>query len=85
MARGRCEFPVWPHARYAAACAAGPWHGATPNSIDIDEWVDAWLPKLGEDGLRVAVFQTQADQGVGVSPERLKRDLDDELATFELG
>ena len=79
------HFPVWPHPRFASACAAGPWLNAKPTSIDIDEWVAAWLPKIRKDGLRVAVFQTPKDQGVGVGPDRLKSDLEDELATFELG
>jgi hypothetical protein len=31
----------------------------------------------------VAVFQTPADTGVAVSPERLKEDLEAELSLFE--
>jgi hypothetical protein len=34
--------------------------------------------------MRVAVFQTPEDQGVGVAPQRLKGDLEDELSQFEL-
>jgi hypothetical protein len=34
--------------------------------------------------MRIAVFQTPDDQGVGVGTERLKRDLEDELSQFEL-
>jgi Protein of unknown function (DUF2750) len=78
------HFPVWPHRRFAEACAEGPWAGEQSVAVDIDEWVEAWLPKLADDGMRVAVFQTPDDQGVGVTPERLKRDLEDELAQFEL-
>jgi hypothetical protein len=81
---GNHHFPVWPHQRFAEACAEGPWDGEQPVAIDIDEWVEAWLPALEEDGIRVAVFQTPADQGVGVAPGRLKRDLEAELAQFEL-
>jgi hypothetical protein len=32
----------------------------------------------------VAVFQTPDDQGVGVAPGRLKRDLEAELEQFQL-
>jgi hypothetical protein len=78
------HFPVWPHRRFAEACAEGPWGGEKPIPLDIDEWVEAWLPKLEEDGMRVAVFQTPEDHGVSVGPERLKRDLADELSQFEL-
>jgi Protein of unknown function (DUF2750) len=81
---GNQHFPVWPHQRFAQALAEGLWEGEKPVSIDIDEWVDAWLPNLERDGMRVAVFQTPDDKGVGVSPERLKTDLEAELEQFSL-
>jgi hypothetical protein len=81
---GSAHFPVWPHRRFAEACAAGPWQDGKPVALDIDEWVDVWLPNLEKDGMRVAVFQTPDDQGVGVAPMRFKGDLEAELAKFEL-
>jgi hypothetical protein len=81
---GNKHFPVWPHPRFAEACATGPWDGEKPVAIDVDEWIEAWLPKLEEDGMRVAVFQKPDEQGVGVAPERLKKDLESEVAEFEL-
>jgi hypothetical protein len=78
------HFPVWPHPRFAEACATGPWAGEKPAAIDIDEWVEAWLANLERDGMRVAVFQTPEDQGVSVGTGRLKRDLENELSHFEL-
>jgi hypothetical protein len=81
---GNQHFPVWPHPRFAEACAEGPWKGETPVAIDIDEWVHAWLPDLEKDGMRVAVFQRPDDEGVGVGAQRLKSDLEEELAQFEL-
>ncbi len=81
---GHEHFPVWPHPYFAQACAEGPWEGEKPVAIDVDEWVEGWLPALDKDGMHVAVFQTPNDQGIGVGAQRLKRDLDDELAQFEL-
>jgi predicted aconitase len=66
------------------ACAEGPRGGEKAVALDIGEWGEAWLPKLKDDGMRVAVFQTLDDDSVGVAPERLRRDLDDELSQFEL-
>lgn len=81
---GNQHFPVWPHQRFAQALAEGLWEGEKPVSIDIDEWVEAWLPNLERDGMRIAVFQTPDDKGVGVSPERFKTDLEAELEQFSL-
>ena len=80
---GNQHLPVWPHQRFAQACASGPWSGDKPVPLDVDEWVAGWLPDLEEDGIRVAVFQTPDDHGVGVAPKRLKMDLEAELAKFE--
>jgi hypothetical protein len=82
---GTRHFPVSPHPRFATSCATGPWLGAEPEAIDIDDWVEAWLPKVREEGLLVAVFQTPDDQGVSVGADRLARDLEKELESFELG
>jgi hypothetical protein len=78
------HFPVWPHRRYAEACASGAWPSDEAVAIDIDDWVQAWLPDLENDGMRIAVFQTPADEGVGVTPDRMKSDLEAELEQFEL-
>jgi hypothetical protein len=82
---GSTYFPVWPHQRFAEACATGAWAGEPARSIDVDDWVEAWLPKLVEEGFRVAVFQTPQDEATDVSPERLRKDLQDELSLFESG
>jgi hypothetical protein len=78
----KTHFPVWPHPRFAEACATGPWEESSPGPVAIDDWVEAWLPNLTEEGFRIAVFQTPNEQGVSVSPERPKRDLDEELSLF---
>jgi Protein of unknown function (DUF2750) len=77
-------LPVWPHQRFAEALATASWEDEVPVAIDVDEWVEGWLPDLERDGLRVAVFQTPADEGVGVSPERLRRDLEIELEKVQM-
>jgi hypothetical protein len=78
------HFAVWPHPRFAEVCATGHWAGEKPEAIDIDDWVEAWLPNLERDRMRILVFQTPDERGVSVDSERLKRDLDDELSQFEL-
>jgi hypothetical protein len=38
---GNRHFPVWPHPRFARACAEGPWEEGKPAAVDVDEWVEA--------------------------------------------
>ena len=70
------HLAVWPHARFALACADGPWAKSRPVAIDIDDWVTAWLPQLSADGMRIAVFQVNDDRGTSIGAARLRRDLE---------
>jgi hypothetical protein len=80
-AGGEC-VPVWPHARHADACVSGAWAGTRPEAIALPECLERWTPGMLRDGRVVAVFPTAAAQGVVVMPDRLRRDLERELASF---
>lgn len=80
---GQPVVPVWPHARYAEACAVGGWTGASPEAIPLDRWVAAWLPGLARDERGVAVFPVPSGSGMLVDPEQLAADLADAGEQFE--
>jgi hypothetical protein len=65
---------VWPHPRFAQACAYGDWeqHEAVP--VDLAVFVEEVLPDLIREGTVVALFPTK-DTAVPVEPERLLKDL----------
>ena len=73
-------LPLWPHATLAAACAVGPWEGALPEPVSLDDLIDELLPLLAEDGLQVAVFPSPHDPGLLLPPaevrERLEREME---------
>ena len=75
--------PVWPHKRFAAACASGDCSDNEPRSIPLSEWVKAWLPGIARDDRLIAVFPTPDSKGPVVSAERLKADLEEELRNYE--
>jgi hypothetical protein len=77
---GRILFPIWPHHRYADACATGPWQDCHAELIDLDVWLDRWIPGMTRDKRWVAVFPTPQCMGICVSAEQLERDLRAELA-----
>lgn len=80
---GQQLMPVWPHARYAAACAAGAWAGAVPEAIPLGRWLEAWLPGLVRDRRGVAVFPVPGGAGVPVEAQRLAADLSEALEQYE--
>jgi hypothetical protein len=80
---GRELVPVWPHARYAAACAQEAWQGSKPEAITLAEWMEYWLPGMQRDGRLVAVFPAPSNTGIVVTPERLHADLSEESELYE--
>ncbi len=75
--------PVWPHRRYAEACATDEWAGLQPEAIALHDWLEVWIPGMTRDSRSVAVFPLPKGQGVVVSPERLKEDLEGEISLLE--
>jgi hypothetical protein len=77
------SFPLWPHPRYAAACANHEWAGNAPASIDVHEFVEEWLPAMASDNVFLAVFPTPALRGILVSAMELAAALRQALAAYE--
>lgn len=68
---GGDAMPLWPHPRYAEACAVGAWAGATPDAIEVAAWLR--LPEAEHarrDGM-FAVFPVPGCRGLELAPERL--------------
>lgn len=76
-------IPVWPHERYAKACLTQEWQDCNPAMIDLEVWMQKWLPGMIQDGRRVAIFPTPDDKGVVVEPTRIQHDLSDECEQYE--
>ena len=80
---GRMGFPVWPHADYAAACATGEWADTLPKAMNVDEFVDDWLPDMDANGVPIIIFPTATMRGVMMNAQDLAELLRGELAQYE--
>lgn len=80
VSRETDALPLWPHADLAVPCARGPWEGAAPEAVPLDDLLEDLLPLLEEDGLKVAVFPSPGDPGLLLAPaevrERIERELE---------
>lgn len=54
-----------------------------PRQIELEVWLDRWLPGIQQDGRLIAIFPTADDKGVVVAPERLANDLEIELQNYD--
>ena len=75
--------PVWPHERFAAACAEGSWRGYEPRAIELSVWMERWIPGMQRDQRMVSAFPTPAGESVRVSPEHFENDLKKVLTLYE--
>lgn len=76
-------LPLWPHSDFAEACAQGPWEGAAPAVVSLDDLLDDLLPLLEEEGLRVSVFPSPDRAGTLLPPADFRQRLEAELAIGE--
>lgn len=80
---GREFLPVWPHPRYAEACANGGWQGSTPAAIEIHEWLESWTPDLVASSRLVGIFPVDDQPAAAIDPAAFAADLEDELSLME--
>jgi hypothetical protein len=74
--------PVWPHKQFAAACANTSLEEVAA-AINLDDWLEKWLPGIMNDGRLVAVFPVPTGEGVVVTADRLRADLLSECEQYE--
>ncbi len=79
---GKKLFPLWPHRKYAERFKKEEWEGYTPQAIDLDPFIDEWLPKMKESGVSPAVFPVSSGASVVVTCEELQANLRDELSKY---
>jgi len=80
---GQRTIPVWPAAEYAESCRQGDWESYAPKSIDLQEFMEDFLPRLVREGVRVSIFDTPSESSVLVSDNDLLDDLKVELSKIE--
>lgn len=81
---GREGVPIWPHPRYAEACATKGWAECKASLITLDEWLDKWLPGMSCDDRFVAAFMLPGDhtRGIAVEPQAHREHLLKELEKY---
>lgn len=79
---GHQIVPVWPHQNFAALCANDEWSGYTAKEIDLETWMERWLPGIEGDNRLIAIFPTPDDKGIVVDSKYLAADLEEELERY---
>lgn len=69
-------IPVWPHPKYAEACATGPWANHDAESIDLKVFIERFIPGMMRDKRVLAVFEVTNGSAIVVDPDAVAYDLD---------
>ena len=68
-------MPFWSLEKEAKAACADEWSSYKPNPVRLDDFIDAWLHGMDEDGLYVGVNWNDELEGVEIEPVMLIDDL----------
>ncbi|SDQ63443.1 DUF2750 domain-containing protein [Pseudomonas sp. UC 17F4] len=75
--------PLWPEECFAKICATNEWSNLEPQHIDLQSFIDKWIPGLEGDNHLCLIFPTPSDQGMIITAHSLHHDLKRELSQYE--
>ena len=68
---GDACLPVWPHPDFARLWATADWADCKPEMIEINTWLERWVPGMEADESLVVVFPDDQEEGIIVSPSEV--------------
>jgi len=68
--------PVWPHPEFAQDWIADEWSDCKLLEIDLNGWLQRWIPGMQQDGVAVAVFPGTDEDGVVMTPVELREEIE---------
>ncbi|WP_243292304.1 DUF2750 domain-containing protein [Bacillus sp. FJAT-47783] len=78
---GNLLIPFWPKKEFAQYCAKGEWDSYKPEIIELEEFIDEWLPGIKKDGYKPSIFWNNKDSVV-IDVDVLLQDLHRELENY---
>jgi len=75
-------FPVWPHKKYAELFLQENYKISSPKSVDVDDFAENFLIKLGEKNTAIWVFPTSEKAGFIVCYQTLYNDIHEEFSKY---
>lgn len=80
---GNQILPLWPEKEFAELCAVDQWKNYKPESIELNNFLEKWIPGMINDKTLINIFLIPGANGSVVSPPTLESDLEDELEQYE--
>ncbi len=80
---GNRILPLWPEKEFAELCAVDQWKDHKAEVIELDNFIEKWVPGMTNDKTLINVFLTPNTKGTVISPDDLNSDLQEELEQYE--
>jgi hypothetical protein len=68
-------MPFWSSEKEAKLACSDDWSAYQPNPVDIDDFIDAWLHGMDDDGIYVGVNWNDELEGAEIEPVIIIEDL----------
>lgn len=68
-------LPLWPEKEFAALCAVDEWRDYIPEAIELENFLQKWVPGMTKDKTLISVFPTVKASGQIISPSDINEDL----------
>ncbi|MBT2636929.1 DUF2750 domain-containing protein [Bacillus sp. ISL-39] len=74
-------IPFFPNEKFAETFAKNEWEGFRAKKIELDNFLEKWLPGMKSDGVKPSIFPTDTDSAV-MDVDTLVKDLEAELENY---
>lgn len=81
---GRKCLVVWPNLAYAELFIKGDWENAKPELIELNNFIENWVPGMVQDGICLGVFPNLELDAIVISADRILPEIKQELKSYRL-
>ncbi|WP_349775614.1 DUF2750 domain-containing protein [Halalkalibacter oceani] len=78
---GNPLMPFWPKKEFANLCAVDEWKNYKAEQIELEDFLQEWLPGMKVDGIKPSIFWNNVDSAV-LDIDTLILDLEEELKKY---
>ena len=78
---GGLRLNFWPTKEHADLCAVKEWKGSTAESIELEDFIENWLPGMKKDGINASIFYNNVDS-IALPLKKILEDIESELDNY---
>ena len=79
---GRKCLAVWPNPVYAEFFIKGDWENTKPELIELNNFIENWVPGMVQDGIYLGVFPNLEFDAIVISADLILPEIKQELENY---